>query len=331
MAQAVDEAVLSVGLGGAIGGFGTIRSTDVIPAITSVFNLNGNLTVTTFDLFSSQAGTLAINIPVNGRAVLDFPGAVVDITRNDTLDINGNAHDPGLDPYAGTMNLSEGATLDMSLAWGMSGGSINANTNGINVNTAGTAATIAGGTFTQTGGTINLPDNLDSLRFSSPYTSTGGTINNNGLVIFNNTASMNGADFQMNNADASLEVADGNTVTITQGDFDLGGTGANTNVTTIGDGAVLNLRIDFDSGSDDVLDHTIELNGGELDVINVDDDIAGADTVWHLNGGVLNAHEVGSILDGGDLIIQSETINVDPAQYSSSIPLPSKLPIQRSS
>ena len=254
-----------------------------------------------------RTGTLAINVPANGRVDLDQVGAVVEITRNDTLDINGAAHDPAVDAYSGTLNLAEGATIDMSNAWGMNAGSINVNTNGVNVNTAGAAAMIAGGVFTQTGGTINLADNLDSLRFSAPYTAAGGTINNNGHVVFNNAATINGADFQMNGANASLSVTDGNTVTITQNDFDLGGTGTDTNVTTIGDGAVLNVRIDFNSGSVDVLDHTIELNGGILDVQNTG---VVVDTTWHLSGGVVNANLNQSLIVGHDLIIQAETFNV---------------------
>ena len=231
MVQAVGDGVLTVAAGGAVGGFGTINSNDAIAAAnTTVLSLTGNLTVTTFDLFSQQAGTLSINVPANGRVDLDQVGSVVDITRNDTLDINGAAHDPAVDAYTGTMNLAEGATLDMSNAWGMNAGSINANTNGINVNTAGAAATIAGAAFTQTGGTINLADNLDSLRFSAPYTATGGTINNNGLVIFDYDADMilspSATDFQMNGASASITVTDGNHGhDHIQGDFDLGGTG----------------------------------------------------------------------------------------------------------
>jgi hypothetical protein len=182
MAETGGDAVMTVAAGGALGGFGTINSTDVIAAAdTTVLSVGGSLVVTSFDLFSQQAATLAVNVPANGRVDLDQTGAVIDITRNDTLDINGAAHD--VDAYSGTLNLAEGATIDMSNAWGMNAGSINANTNGINVNTAGAAATIAGATFTQTAGTINLADNLDSLRFSAPYTATGGTINNNGLVI----------------------------------------------------------------------------------------------------------------------------------------------------
>jgi hypothetical protein len=310
MAQSGGEAVLTVAPDGAIGGFGTINSTDVIAAAnTTVLSVGGSLTVLTFDLFSAQAGTLSINVPANGRVDLDQTNAVISITRNDTLDINGAAHD--IDAYSGTLNMAEGATIDMSSVWTMDTGAINVNTNGINVNTAGAAATIAGSELTQTGGTLNLADNFDSLRFSAPYTATGGTIINNGLMIFDAEGIVGpAADFQMNGAAASITVTDGNILSVTNGDFDLGGSGNDTsNVTTIGDGSLF-VNMDFDSGAGDVMDHRIELNGGQLDVSNTDAGFAGTDTMWHLSGGVVNANLGFCLVSGDDLIIGAQTINV---------------------
>ena len=42
---------------------------------------------------------------------ITFP-PIVSVSRNDTLEINGIAHQAA-DPYSGTLNLGEGATLDM--------------------------------------------------------------------------------------------------------------------------------------------------------------------------------------------------------------------------
>ena len=222
MAQSGGDAVLTVAAGGALGGFGTINSTDVIAtANTTVLSIGGNLVVTSFDLFSQQAATLAVNVPTNGRVDLDQTNAEIDISRNDTLDINGPAHD--VDAYSGTLNLAEGATIDMSNVWSMDTGTINVNTNGINVNTAGAAATIAGGELTQTGGTINLADNLDSLRFSAPLHRHGRDDHQQWSGDLRQYSDDQRTDFQMNGANASLSVTDGNSVTITQGDFDLGG------------------------------------------------------------------------------------------------------------
>jgi hypothetical protein len=312
MAQTGGDAVLTIGVGGTLGGFGTINSSDVIAvADTTVLSLSGNLAVTTLDLFSLQAAALTINVPANGRVDLDQNNAVVDITRNDTLEINGAAHAPAVDAYSSTMNLAEGATIDMSDAWSMNAGSINVNTNGINAGTAGSAATIAGAEFTQTGGAINLADNLDSLRFSAPYTATGGTLVNHGLVVFNADGDFStDADFQMIGTAASITVTDSGSLLVSQGNFDLGGAGNDTsNVTTIGQSA-LNVNMDFDSGAGDVLDQRIELNGGILFMHNLDDGFVGTDTVWHLSGGVVNANVGVSNLSGDDLLIQTETINV---------------------
>ncbi len=311
MAQTGGEAVLTVAAGGSLGGIGTINSADAIAtANTTVLSLSGNLTVTTFDLFSVGAGTLAINLPANGRVDLDQAGAVVDITRNDTLDINGAAHDPAVDPFSGTLNLADGATIDMSNAWGVNAGSINANTNGVNVNTAGAAATIAGAALSQTGGTINLADNLDSLRFSADFTATGGSIINNGLVIVDDTFVVGpSANFQMTGSSASITVNTGHTAAITQDSFDLGGAGNDsTNVTTIH--GALNVFMDFDSGAGDVLDQRIEFSGGILHFVNTNGPFAGNDTTWHLSGGVVNVNGGLNRIAGDALMIQSETINV---------------------
>jgi hypothetical protein len=95
----------------------------------------------------------------------------VNISRNDTLHINGASHGAS-DPYSGTLNLGEGSTFNMSVAWQTDSAIINVNTGGIIAGSVGAPATITGAAFTFGGGSINL-DAVDSLRLSAPFTTTG--------------------------------------------------------------------------------------------------------------------------------------------------------------
>ena len=176
------------------------------------------------------------------------------------------------DAFGGVMNLSTGSTIDISTAWELDSGTINANTPAFGLiiigqdPNPGAAAHIAGAAWTMTGGTVNVDDTWDSLQLDSALTASGGTINNHGKMIFNAAATINaGVDFQMIGTLASVIVNAGNTVTINDANFDLDGGNAVTNVTTIGLGATLDINHN-DVAADDNFQHTINLNGGTLNV-----------------------------------------------------------------
>ncbi len=157
------------------------------------------------------------------RIDLDNVNATVTVRRNDTLQIIGVAHG-AVDPYSGTLNLGEGSTIDLSTAWEMDSATINVNTGAIVAGQPGAAATIIAPFWTMTGGTIDL-DAIDSLRLSTVFAATGGTIaNNDGLVIFNGNAPIGAAaNFQMIGTGASLTVNDGVTVNIDDPNFNADG------------------------------------------------------------------------------------------------------------
>ena len=295
-----------VNTGGTISGHGTITFGDAVAAGTVLFTLSGGAIAATSnapgDLFGTAAATLTFNVSdADARIDLDNVSAVVGISRNDTLAINGLAHDAS-DPYSGTLNLGEGSTLNMSVAWQTDSAIINVNTGGIIAASAGAAATIAGAAFTFGGGTLNL-DDIDSLHLTAPFTATAGTINNAGLIIFDAATTIGaGTDFQMTGANASLTVSAGRTVNIDDADFNLDGNGAATNVVTIESGGVLDL--DLGVGGDQGFTGVINLNGGELDVTTGDDN-------WQIDGLVNVGADTGtSRINGEEVTFTSATITV---------------------
>lgn len=293
--------------GGALSGNGVINLNDSVVAGTILMTLSGGtLTATSTtpsDLFGTAAATLLINVSdADARIDLDNGNGVVNVSRNDTLDINGIAHG-NTDPYTGTLNLAEGSTFDMSIAWQTDNGTINANTGGILVGSVGSPATIAGAAFTFAGGTINL-DDIDSLRLSAPFTTTVGTIANAGLILFDAASTIGvGTDFQMIGSSASLTVEAGAVVNIDDANFNPDGTGAATNVITINSGGVLDIDLN-DALADDSIGSTINLNGGELDLTNVDN-------AWTINRGVNVGASTGtSQINGDEVTMTNATITV---------------------
>lgn len=307
--EETNSGLFAINTGGSLTGNGLISLNDAgVAANTTLLVLSGGtLTATstsTGDLFGTAAATLTINaVDANARIDLDNSiTPVVNVSRNDTLDINAAAHG-ATDPFSGTVNLAEGSTFDMGVAWQTDSGTINANTGGFIVGSVGSPATIAGAAFTFAGGTINL-DDIDSLRFSAPFSATAGTIANAGLIIFDAASTVGaGTDFQMTGASASLTVEAGAVVNIDDANFNPDGTGAATNIITINSGGILDIDLN-DAAADDTLGNTINLNGGELDVTNVDN-------TWGINRGVNVGASTGtSQINGDEVTITNATITV---------------------
>jgi hypothetical protein len=271
--EETDSGLLSVNTGGMLSGNGTINLNDGAAAGTTLMRLSGGSLVATSntpgDTAGADAATLTIDMSdTDSRIDLDNNSSSVGIGRNDTLVINAMTHQAS-DPYGGTLNLAEGATLSMEQPWEIDTGIINANTGGLVAGTRGNPATITGGALTFTGGTINL-DAVDSLRISAPITAaTGGTISNAGNLIIDvplSTTFGPDVDFQMTGPDASLTITLGAggeptevSVIIEDDDLNLDGSGTATNVLTIGDGAGLALFLG--AGADTTLGGTINLSG----------------------------------------------------------------------
>ena len=307
---------LDVLSGGTLTGTGRIDLESALSSPNTVLLNNGTITANTAaPLFlGPNAGTLQITAnDVDARFDWDGGGnGVLQANGNQTLDIDV---DPGLDAFSGVMNLNTGSTIDIQHGWELDSGEINANTAAFGLVVGdpnpGPAAHIAGAAWTMTGGTILLADSWDSLQFDSQVTTTGGTIENSGTVIFNNTATIGaGTDFQMNGAEASITINDGITVNIDDANFNPDGNGFATNVITVGDGGLLDLDVDFALADEDI-DGTVNLNGGELNVTNTNG--ASADDNWRINSGTtVNVSDAVNTadLDGSNLEIFG-TINVN--------------------
>ncbi|TWT94037.1 hypothetical protein Pla108_37490 [Botrimarina colliarenosi] len=306
----VDSGLLDVNTGGEIIGNGRLDlETASAGAVFTALSNDGEITASSLGsifLFAPPATTLQITA-TSPDARFDWDGGgngVLNANGNATLDIDVSTFG---DSFDGTMNLATGSTIDIQDAWSLSSGTINANTPAFGFviigqdPSPGAAARIAGGVWAMTGGVINVDDAWDSLQFDSAVTASAGAINNSGTMIFNADATfLSGVDFNMipgGDSHASLIV--NATVNIDTPDFNLDGQGLVTNVTTINAGG--NLDLDLGVGADEDFDHTINLNGGELDVTTADND-------WSLtsNGQINAAGGATSTINGETFVIDGD-------------------------
>ena len=323
----VDNGLLDINAGGELIGTGRVELDDIVGVPTVLLRNDGEITANTTPTifgFAPAAGTLRIQA-VNANALFDWDGAgsgVLNVNGNQTLDIDV---DTGVDAFDGTMNLFTGSTLDMADSWALSSGTINVNTAAFGLiiigqdPNPGEEATITGASWSMSGGEINIEDSWDSLRLASALTATGGTINNAGTMIFDENATIGaGVDFNMTGAGAALEI--NAVVNIDTPNFNLDGDAFPGNVTTINSGGILDL--DLGAGADENFHHTINLNGGELDVTTLDND-------WSLPlGGVINAAggevsriEGETMVISGDInVTDNSTLNIAASsEYSSTV------------
>ena len=307
----IESDLLDLNAGGTIIGQGRIDFDESVTAGTNVFRHNGTLTANTPTILigaAPAAGTLRLNA-LDSDARWDWDGAgtsaVINVNGNQTLDVDIST---GSDAWSAEMNLYTGSTLDMRDAWSMDSGTINVNTAAfgfiIGDPLPGAAASIDGANWTMSGGSINIEDTWDSLQLDSQLVASGGTIDNDGTIIFNGGATIqSGVTFNMNSNASSLEV--NSAVNIDVPNFNLDGSEAVGNVTTINAGG--NLDLDLGVGADISFGHTINMNGGELDVTT------SAATTWQLNtlGEInVNGGVTSTINSAGETFQISGDINV---------------------
>ncbi|MCX6878953.1 MAG: hypothetical protein NTW21_34855 [Verrucomicrobia bacterium] len=268
---AVPGGIVDNNSGCTVSGRGVIALNAYAAAATTMLDNDGTL---------AAAGASALGMPaadslvINGgyaAARLDLDGTIgagiVSVGRNQLLDINVVLSDS----FSGTMNLSHASTIDLSSAWSMNAGTLDADNGAITIPSriAANTSYIAGAAFTQTGGIITVVDSDGTLQFNAPFTQSGGDLVNNGLVVFNADATIGaGANFTMPGDTSSLTVNPGVEVNIDQADFNADGNDTTTNIITVGSGGILDL--DLGVGADEILTGLIRLNGGELDVTTVD-------------------------------------------------------------
>ncbi len=272
--QIIEEAgdgLLDVNFEGTLSGYGSIFIDDLPAAVDELLSNDGTLTASHPSPTPGGepiADTLAITASGNARIDLDglAGGGVVNVHRNQTLDVNGTL----ADPIGGLINLFQNSKLDISTPWSVDLGTIVVD-NGAEDNPAPTPdvpagkATIAGGALTLAGGTINVVDADGVLQFDAPLTMTSGALANSGTVIFNANATVaDTAILSLNAPGASLTVGAGRTVTVNQATFNLDGPESGASRIAVNAGGQLNLNLgDYDSDTPtNVFNGTMALNGG---------------------------------------------------------------------
>jgi hypothetical protein len=277
VSSSVGFAILATASGGTLAGNGTITMSDAHAGATTTINNNGTITASKPPLVilgSPPAATLHLSTTdVDARIDLDgsLEAGVVNVGRNQTLDINVTL----ADIFNGSLAMSHNSKLDVSGAWILGTNATvdvdNGATEGIGAIPAGTA-TIAGSTFSQNSGTITVVDIDGTLQFDAPFSFNGGTLTNNGHVIFNHTATIAAAANLDMIGGADLTVGENRTVTINQTNFNFDGSGSGGTAITVNSGGTLNLNTaDYDPDSaTNAFDGTINLNDGDISVTTGD-------------------------------------------------------------
>ena len=308
--EEVGTSLLDLNAGGTLLGNGVITFADAPLAFTTVFSNDGTLTALSrpFIIFGAPpVGTLQINT-ANAFSLIDLDGSgnagVVNVNRNQTLDVNGAL----ADAFGGTMTLFQQSTLDMSNSWGLNAGTLTANNGfvagglGVPDTPAGTSY-IKGGTLTQTGGTINVADADGTLQFDAPFTMSGGSFTNSGTTIFNGTTNITTAvGYAPNTLTAQTIVNGSTTINDAAGNFNWDGPGAAT--TTVNGTGVFTVTANQIDTSDDIFGGTINLND------DADLGVSVAANVWTMAGTLNKNNSGGSGVSGSRMVITG-VINVN--------------------
>lgn len=273
--------LLDINAGGELVGHGTLIMTDAVAANTTLIVNDGFITAqrSPLTIFGApQVGTLSLSA-TDADARIDLDGAAesggVLVRRNQTLDVNI----PLADIFNGSISMFQESKLDMSASWIMGANATIDIDNGFIDGTfplpdvpAG-IATIAGASFSQNSGTITIVDIDGTLKFDAPFSMNGGTLNNDGHLIFDQTATIGDTANLVMGFAALLTVEANRTVTINQDNFNLDGVGANgTAVITVNAGGTLNIDVtDYEPDSaTNAFDGTININSGTISVSTSD-------------------------------------------------------------
>jgi hypothetical protein len=287
--------LLDINAGGELLGFGTLSMTDAVGANTTLIVNDGVINARRLPLIifgAPVAGTLSINATdADARIDLDGSGenGAVNVSRNQTLDVNVQLSDI----FNGAIDMSQNTTLDMSNGWTLGLGATIDVDNGFvsgvfpNPDIPAGVANISGGSFSQNSGAITVLDADGTLQFDAPFTMNGGTLTNNGHVIFNQTATIAAAANLDLVGDADLTVQANRTVTINQTNFNLDGSGVGGTVLTVHSQGLLNINVtDYDSdAATNVFDGTINLINGDISVTTGDAEFF-MDGVLNMNSSV---------------------------------------------
>ncbi|WP_428307674.1 beta strand repeat-containing protein [Lacipirellula sp.] len=307
LATGVANSTVTINAGGTFSGNGELSMADSIAAVTTLINNNGTITALNPAVVFIAPGQATLRISaVDADARIDLDGSleggVVNVNRNQTLDIDM----PLADIFNGNITMAHETKLDIASAWILGAGAVMNVDNGAVGGIPGVAAgkaTIAGASFSQNSGAINVLDDDGTLQFDAPLTINGGTLVNNGLVIFNSSTVLGAAaGMTLPTASSSFTVAANRNVVINQNNFNLDGFGVLTNTITVESGGDLTVNTtDYDPDSaTNAFNGTINLNRGNIEVITSDAEFV-MDGVLNMNStGAVGAEWDGESIDIGN-------------------------------
>jgi hypothetical protein len=299
----VSSGLLTNNAGGLIFGNGRLELVDSVAFPTTLLNNEGTISVgnvgpvtpgmeppRTLQITATDADA---RVDLDGTASND--GLVV-INRSATFDVEV----PLSDGFAGRLILESNGAFEMADPWNLHG-FVELDTPGVLTGTA-SPGRIAGAALTSVSG-IFLVEEDDGLAIDAPLVATGGIIQNEGVIFFNNDTTIGpGVDFNMLGDNARLTI--NGEVNIDVPDFRLGGLETGTNRTTISSGGILDL--DLGAGADEDYSHTIFMAGGELDVTT-------SDNGWSLEeAGFLDVGGLGASTINGEPLLLRGDVSVGP-------------------
>ncbi|QDT73524.1 beta strand repeat-containing protein [Lacipirellula limnantheis] len=308
--EEVGTALLDINAGGLLIGNGVVSYVDAPLAFTTVLSNDGTITALSRPLIifgAPPVGTLQINTN-NSFQLIDLDGAgnagVVNVNRNQTLDVNGTL----ADAFGGAMTLAHQSTIDVSTAWGLNAGTLTVNNGfvagglGVDPIPAGTSF-IKGGTLTQTGGTINVADTDGTLQIDAPFTMSAGSLTNFGTVIFNGVTSITtAAGYAPSDVNSQTIVNANVTINDAADNFNWDGNGAAD--TTVNGSAVFSVVANQIDTTDNVFGGTVNVND------NADLGVSVAAGAWTL-GGILNKNNAGLSALSGSRVIVTGSVNAN--------------------
>ena len=268
-----------INAGGTLYGNGTLDSNDV--STVGTFNMlinDGTLRVGNYSTIliiggvpAAQTLSITSSDATNSRVDLDggSGNGVVDILRNQTLDINV----PLSDDFDGVIDLAHNATLDIEDPWSNgAGGVININAGFVPSGGIGfpaipaDTAFIDGGVLTNNG-TININDD-STLSIDTGFAWGTGTIDNTdtGTLILNFATTLNNNASYLLGAN-SQTVLESTILNINDNDFNMDGSGGSD--WTLRNGSELDIDADFIDVTNNGFDGTLTFEGTGANVVDI--------------------------------------------------------------
>ncbi|MEX2170217.1 MAG: hypothetical protein WD851_12970 [Pirellulales bacterium] len=272
-----------------------------IPTVAGIgLDNNGTITAGSFGNAFVTAETLSIGSV--GITTVDLDGSaetgMINVLREQTFINLSVPHDS----FDGIVNLKQNSTFDHRQDWVLASGTITID-NGFEPELPPFIPAVAAGvaylkgntiTMSSSGSLIEVVDSDGTLVFDAPLIANDGVINNRGLIVFNDTATIGSSVDMLTSSDTDYEFNAVVTVSDTNWDWDNNG-GTNNDI-TINVGGQLTANITAAAAS--VFSGDLHIVGGILNVQGDNND-------WHQTGGLISFEGPALGLLSGDRFVQT--------------------------